>query len=92
MTQTGGGESPGLLVERGVTMDTYIREIDGRWYAFAGDTSKNQVYSIGQDCPEDGTWAASWTDGGIRYVATWSPTREAAYRKARRNGNYCGEA
>lgn len=72
-------------------MNTYITKIDGRWYAFAGDLQKDQVYSIGADNPEDGTWCARWNDTGIKYVATYSSSRSGAYQKARRYGNYCGE-
>lgn len=71
--------------------NTYIREIDGDWYAFAGNKDKAQVYSIGSDDPERGRWCASWTNLGVRYVATKSPTRNAAYQKARRHGKYMGE-
>ena len=74
------------------TIDTYIRCIDGKWYAFAADTSDYVAYSIGADNPHDGLhWYASMTDKGIQYVATASPSRAAAYQKARRNGNYHGE-
>lgn len=33
---------------------TYIREIDGKWYAFAADPDNCQVYSIGKDNPDQG--------------------------------------
>lgn len=70
---------------------TYIKQIDGKWYAFAGEYQKNQVYSIGHDNPKGGRrWFASWTNSGIQYVATASPNRSAAYHKAHRNGIYCG--
>lgn len=75
-------------------MKTYITKIDGKWYAFAGDTHNDQVYSIGTDCPRDESancWFARWTDAGIKYVASASPTRNAAYQKARRHGEYGGE-
>lgn len=72
-------------------MNTYIRNINGSWFAFSGNKDKNQVYSIGADSPKEGAWFGNWTDGGILYVATKSPTRTAAYRKARRNGTYMGE-
>lgn len=76
-------------------METYIRQIDGNWYAFGGDWDKYQVYSIGADCPPSenngACWCAKWTDSGIKYVASKSPTRAAAYQKARRHGVYCGE-
>lgn len=69
---------------------TYIREIDGRWYAFEG--VRTTVYSIGADNPKDGgQWFARWTDAGIKYVASPSASRNAAYQKARRHGNYGGE-
>ena len=75
-------------------MATYIRNIDDKWYAFEGDIKKNQVYSIGADNPEQSgcRWCARWTDKGIKYVASGSPTRKAAYQKARRHGEYKGEA
>lgn len=73
-------------------MVTYIQRIDGKWYAYAADTMKHQCYSIGQDNPKDGgMWFAPWTEGGVKYVATASPSRDAAYRKASRYGDYAGE-
>ena len=72
-------------------MKTAIKCIDGKWYAFAYDDN-GEVYSIGADNPRDGgRWFARPTDGGIKYVSTPSPTRKAAYQKARRNGVYVGE-
>lgn len=73
-------------------MNTYIRQIDGKWYAFGADKDNNMVYSIGSDCPDGGVWYGSWTDSGIKYVAYSSPSRRAAYQKARRCGKYSGEA
>lgn len=70
---------------------TYIRNVDGKWYAFAQGDDKWQVLSIGADNPPTGRWYASRTDAGIRYVATPSPNRKAAVSKARRNGCYAGE-
>ena len=70
---------------------TYISNIDGKWYAFGGNSITNQVYSIGKDNPERGRYFARWTKAGIKYVASPSPTRSAAYKKAKRNGNYGGE-
>ena len=70
---------------------TYITQIDGKWYAFEGDSAKHQVYSIGADEPKEGRWMANWTDAGIQYVASPSTTRRAAYQKARRHGVYSGE-
>ncbi len=78
-----------------MTEDTYIKCIDGKWYAFAADTKDWKAYSIGSDNPSrgrDGTrWVAPLNDSGIKYVAIWSTSRSGAYQKARRNGNYCGE-
>ena len=72
--------------------ETYIREINGAWYAYEWDKFHGRVMSIGNDNPRDkGRWIASRSDEGIRYVATASPTRDAAYRKARRWGTYIGE-
>ena len=74
------------------TRNTYITKIDDHWYAFAADQENYQVYSIGSDCPKGGgVWVAHLCDEGIKYVASWSPSRAAAYQKARRNGYYCGE-
>lgn len=75
--------------QKGERMNTYIRLIEGNWYAYGGHGS--QVYSIGADSPKEGRWFATRTDAGIKYVATKSPTRTAAYQKARRNGTYMGE-
>ena len=75
-------------------MDTYIREIGGKWYAFGGSPSNAQVYSIGRDNPaksSGGTcWCAKWTEEGIEYVASPSPSKQAAMQKARRAGRYRG--
>ena len=71
-------------------MNTYIKEIEGKWYAFAGDETKNQVYSIGNDSPKNGRFFARWNDSGIKYVSCCSPTKSAARQKAKRHGNYCG--
>lgn len=74
------------------TCDTYIKNINGKWYAFAGDTIRNQVYSIGSDNPYGGgRWFARWTDEGIKYVASACMSRNGAYKRARRHGKYCGE-
>lgn len=73
-------------------MKTYITNIDGKWYAFEGDTNKNEVYSIGSDNPKyGGQWFARWTDSGIKYVSSPSTSRNGAYKRAYRNGNYGGE-
>lgn len=72
-------------------MNTYITEINDKWYAYEGDLERDQVYSIGRDNPrENGRWMARWTDEGIKYVSSASPNRKAAVAKARRYGNYCG--
>lgn len=74
---------------------TYISKVNDQYYAFAGDLAKDQVYSIGADQPpkESGAdcYFARWSDGGIVYVASPSPSRKAAYAKAKRNGDYFGE-
>ena len=70
---------------------TYIKNINGKWYAFEGDQERGKVYSIGSDSPKEGRWMANWCDSGIEYVAYSSPTRNAAYQKARRHGIYGGE-
>lgn len=72
-------------------MNTYITEINDKWYAYEGDLERDQVYSIGRDNPrENGRWMARWTDEGIKYVSSASPNRKAAVAKARRYGNYRG--
>ena len=69
---------------------TAIACIAGNWYAFAYNST--EVYSIGRDSPKDGgLWFAKNTDSGIMYVASPSPSRNAAYQKAKRHGTYCGE-
>lgn len=71
--------------------ETYISQIDGKWYAYAASESRYQVYSIGSDCPKDGgVWVARWTDSGIKYVASPSASRDSARKKAQRYGTYCG--
>lgn len=73
-------------------MDTYITNINGSWYAYAGDPIRHQVYSIGPDSPPDGQWFAGWTESGIKYVSCACKTRSGAYKKAKKYGMYCGEA
>lgn len=69
---------------------TAIKCIAGKWYAFA--YKDGDVYSIGDDNPRGyGIWYAKACDRGIQYVATPSPNRAAAYKKAKRWGNYEGE-
>lgn len=73
----------------------YIAQIDGKWYAFAGDYKKGSVYSIGSDSPDEGSgnqrWIARWSESGIQYVASESPSRSAAVAKCKRAGGYNGE-
>ncbi len=70
---------------------TYIQQIDGKYYAFAGDDILYQVYSIGADSPAEGRWFARWTDSGIKYVSSPSPNKASAKKKAKRHGDYFGE-
>ena len=76
-------------------LKTYITKINGEYYAFAGDTAKDQVYSIGADQPPQDSggccYFAGWSTCGIPYVATPSPNRKAAVAKAKRHGEYRGE-
>jgi hypothetical protein len=68
-------------------MKSYIRKIDGEWYAFLGDEKDGRIYT-----PRYGNWwTASWTDEGIKYICPKSASRNAAYQKARRLGKYQGE-
>ena len=69
---------------------TYIRQIEGKWYAFAGDEMRMQVYSIGPDSPEGGWRSGSWTDAGIKQAAYSCKTRSGAYQKAKKYGEYQG--
>ncbi len=70
-------------------MKTFISNINDKWYAFEAD--QDRVFSIGKDCPHSGIWTARLNAPGVLYVASPSPTRQAAYQKARRHGTYCGE-
>ena len=74
---------------------TYITEINGKYYAFAGDTAKDQVYSIGADQPSKDSGffrrVSVWSLHGVLYVASPSPNRNAAIAKAKRHGDYFGE-
>ena len=71
-------------------MKTFISNINDKWCAYAAD--KDRVFSIGKDCPKrSGVWTARWNASGVLYVATPSPTRQAAYQKAKRHGDYYGE-
>lgn len=77
-------------------MKTYIQNIDGKWYAYAADVDRYQVYSIGSDSNDaiangGSRWVAKWTNKGVQYVANPCPSRTAAYSKARRHGEYSGE-
>ena len=77
--------------KRRLNAKTYIKRIDGLWYAFEVDWMRGRVLSVGKDNTCGFRYIAKWNDAGIKYVATWSPTRKAAYEKAARYGNYCGE-
>lgn len=74
---------------------TYVKQIDGKWYAFAANYEDYQVFGIGRDCPPVSSgcycYCAKWTDNGIKNVATPSPSRAAALKKARRHGEFGGE-
>ena len=71
---------------------TYISEIDNKWYAYALDDERNQVYSLGPDCPPAGGVAfAHDSENGIKSVAVSCKTRSGAYRKAKKYGTYKGE-
>ena len=76
-------------------MKTYIQKIDGKWYAYAADEKSYQVRSIGRDNPDPTTggraFVARWTAAGVQYVSSPSPSRRAAYDRARRHGKYGGE-
>lgn len=80
--------------------ETYIRQIDGRWYAFGAwsysDASMTpdfgeQVCAIGEDAPMDHNahFVADWCDSGIKSVSHGT-SRSAAYKRAKRHGEYCG--
>lgn len=75
-------------------MKTYIAYINGNWYAF-GANGYCDVVSIGSDNPPVETgcyvYTARWSGRGVLYVAKPCNTRNAAYQKARRYGEYRGE-
>jgi len=69
----------------------YIACIDGLWYAFLADLEIREVYSIGDDKPPaGGYWTGSLTEAGVKFVASPSPSRYDAYRKAKKYGLYGG--
>ena len=73
---------------------TYIRQIDGKWYAFEGDVQNNQVLSLGSDNPPPtlgSRYIARWTDKGIKYVSSPSRSRAAAIQRAKKHGDFQGE-
>lgn len=77
-------------------MKTYIQQIDGEWYAYAASAERYQVYSIGSDSQgaiDSGArcYVGRWNDEGVKRVASASASRNAAYQKARRYGEYDGE-
>ena len=65
-----------------MTVMMYIARIAGKWYAF--EKRGYQVFSIGRDNPKSGRWMANFNEEGIKYVSSPSPTRNAAYQRARR--------
>ena len=73
---------------------TYVAQISGKYYAFAGDIIADKVYSIGADNPPKSTggdtYFAPWCDSGIMYVASPSASRNSAIAKAKRHGDYFG--
>ena len=46
------------------------------------DDGNSQVYSVGPDSPQGGTWLAHATLGGIEYVSTWVSPSAARRRFA----------
>ena len=70
-------------------MKTYIANIDDKWYAF-GEFGDSQFCSIGRDAPKKCWCVANRSEGGIKYVASPSASRQAAYQKAKRYGEYSG--
>lgn len=73
---------------------TYIKQLDGEWYAFAADADEDQVFSIGRDNPSPQMgkrYCAPWTNRGIKIVSTPSPSRAAALKRAKRHGEFGGE-
>lgn len=72
-------------------MDTYIKKIDGAWYAF-GLNAEGKVFSIGRDCPASGgLFEGDLTDEGIKFVAKPMTKNQTARNKARRYGNFVKE-
>lgn len=72
-------------------MKTYIQNIDGVWYAFAGNPETKTVCGIGHDITKDrGVPTAEWTDEGIKAVAKPSPNYHGAYKRALIGGNFMG--
>ena len=69
---------------------TYITQINGKWYAYEAVEQTDEVYSIGNDNPYKARWFAKWNKSGVVFVATPSPNRDAARKKARRFGEYGG--
>lgn len=71
---------------------TFITEIAGKWYAYEADAYTKQVKSIGRDNPSlySARGIADWTEKGIRFVSSPSPSKDAALKKARYNGEYSG--
>ena len=69
---------------------TYIACIDGLWYAFGAVIEEETAFTIGKDERQRGFDGAHLSRWGIPTFCTPSPTKEAARRKARRAGQYCG--
>lgn len=73
-------------------MKSYVTEINGLWYAFAGDAERNQVHSIGKDVVHGGNatgWFAGWSERGIKYVASSVKTKRAAVARAKKWASEC---
>jgi len=86
--QTTNSQMSGYKKKQEVIMDTYVTEISGVWYAYAA--RDYTVFSIGRDCPISGRLCARYTEDGIKYVASASPSKRAAIAKAKRHGEYGG--
>ena len=71
-------------------LSTYVREIDGKYYAYAQESLRHHVYQIGSDVKDGVRKFADITNEGILSIISPSDNYKDAAEKAVRAGFYRG--
>lgn len=74
--------------------ETYTVKINDLWYAFGYDSEKNEIFTIGTDCPRVshgvGRWYAPCKKSFVLNMVKPCKSSANAVNKAKRGGIYCG--